>query len=270
MTPIEARGDNSRAEEKSRDEAPGEARPGGSRRQESWYIVSASNRTSAEETLERFDSAKAARKYRGALDHTATHRRESRCIRRALAELPKGSRVLDLPCGAGRLLPELCGMGLAVTAVDSSPHMVELARQAAAGASLDMADSAFVVASIFDTRFGDDDFDAVVCNRLFHHFREPEVRRRALVELRRICRGPIVASFFCSRSIDGLFFHLKQCFRRVKATDRIPISARVFEEDARASGLSVRRWLQTRPAVSKQWYAVLERAAPVETTEHGA
>jgi hypothetical protein len=40
----------------------------------------------------------------------------------------------------------------------------------------------------------------------------------------------------------------------------VPIRPRALEDDARAVGLRVDRWLATRPGISKQCYAVLMRA----------
>lgn len=219
---------------------------------------------SAAETLDRFNTPEAAAKYARALDGTATDRRERQCLQRALVDLPRGAAVLDLPCGAGRLLPFLTGLGYAVTAADSSPHMVELAREHARARSLPMPPDRFIVASVFETPFRDGEFDAVVCNRLLHHFREPAARRAAMRELARISRGPVIVSFFCSRSIDAIVFNLKQTISRRPATDRIPIATRTLIADAAAAGLRVERWLPARPPVSRQWYAVTSRAATVE------
>lgn len=216
--------------------------------------------TSAEETLARFDTPEAAAKYARSLVGTKSHERELRAIATALAGVPRGATVLDLPCGTGRLLATLLSWGYRVTEADSSPHMVERARELAKKQSLQISDEDFVVASVFETGFADDAFDAVVSNRLFHHFREPEVRRKALVELRRIARGPIVASFFSSRSADALIFRLRNALRGKKPMDRIPISPRLFEDDARAAGLRVVRWIAPRPWISKQCYAVLARS----------
>ena len=72
-----------------------------------------------------------------AADHYATrhggHRRdqrEQRCIERALAGVPAGARVLDLPCGVGRLAPMLVKRGYELTQADVSAHMIEKARWA--------------------------------------------------------------------------------------------------------------------------------------------
>jgi hypothetical protein len=123
-----------------------------------------------------------------------------------------------------------------------------------------MPDDRFVVASVFETGFSADQFDATVCNRLFHHFFESEVRRNALRELRRITRGTIVVSFFSSRSMLGTLFGVRDRLRSKRATDRVPISPATLALDADAAGLKVAAWHATRPGVSKQCYAVMQRA----------
>jgi SAM-dependent methyltransferase len=171
---------------------------------------------------------------------------------------PEGSKVVDLPCGTGRLLPLLTDLGFQIVAVDSSHHMIEFARKRTETGGFKQQGQ-FLVASVFATGFKDDTFDAVVCNRLFHHFREPEVRRSALRELSRICTGAIVVSFFCNLALDALVFHLKNLVRRHKPTDRIPIGYSVFARDVDSSGLRIQKSFATRPGISRQWYSVLRR-----------
>lgn len=217
-------------------------------------------RTSADEAYERFNTSDAAVKYTRGLNDTPSHRREISCILRALRGLPRGSSVLDLPCGTGRLLPELIKAGFNVTEADASPHMIDQARMYATVNNVAIADDRFVVASVFNTGFSADQFDAVVCNRLFHHFHEANVRRDALRELRRIAKGRIVVSFFSSRSLLGQIFTIRNRMRSKPATDRVPIMPGVFAADAAAVGLKVLEWRATRAGVSKQCYALLERA----------
>lgn len=213
---------------------------------------------SAIETKDRFGTEAAAQKYARALEGTATHRREERCVRKALAGLGTGARLLDIPSGTSRLLPLLREMGFQVVEADSSPHMIEQGRHYAQGRGL-RDGTEFRVEDALATRFADDSFDVVLCNRLFHHFREAEVRRRCLRELSRICRGPLIVSFFCNFSLDAVSFHLRNRLRRKAATDRIPIPLRTFVGDAAAARLKVTGMMMVRPGLSRQWYARLER-----------
>jgi len=228
--------------------------------------VSSGAVNSAIETKDRFAGKAAAQKYVRALDGTAMHRREERCIRTALAGVGAGARVLDIPSGTSRLLPLLRQMGFRVVEADSSPHMIEQGRQYAERRGI-RDGTEFRVEDAFATRFADHSFDAVLCNRLFHHFREPEVRRRCLCELRRICRGPLIVSFFCSFSFDAVSFHLRHWLRRKAATDRIPIPLRTFVADAAAARLKVTRIRMVCPGISRQWYARLE---PTEEGREGS
>jgi len=210
----------------------------------------------------RFDTEASAHKYAKAQAGTATDRRERRRITQALASVPEGALVLDLPCGAGRLLPFLVDSGYRVVAADVSAHMVEQARKYVAAHALPLTPGDFHVTDVLETGFADDCFDAVVCNRLFHHFSDPAVRRQALRELGRICTGPIVVSFFRDVAYDALTHYLKHRLFRQHAVDRIPISLRTFREDIVAAGLDLQAAMGTRPLISKQWYVLLGRAAP--------
>jgi ubiquinone/menaquinone biosynthesis C-methylase UbiE len=211
------------------------------------------NQDSASVTRARFDSLASSLKYAGALDNTPTHRRELRCINCCLEGVPGGAHVLDLPCGAGRLLPSLVAAGYQVFAADSSAHMLERAKELVGKNGLKNAVE-FGVENVLDTSFADNTFDAVLCNRLFHHFFESEVRVTALRELRRICRGPIVISFFCSQSISSASFLIKNRFRRIPATDRVPVSFKKISADIAAAGLAVELRTATKPLLGKQWY----------------
>jgi hypothetical protein len=58
----------------------------------------------------------------------------------------------------------------------------------------------------------------------------------------------------------GLIFLTRNRLLAKPATDRVPISPGVFAADAKAVGLKVTEWRCTRPGISKQCYALLERA----------
>src|SRR3954469_24791217 len=84
---------------------------------------------SHEAAIQRFDQEEVARKYPTRYGKSWRDRREVRSIVKALAGIPKGSHVLDLPCGTGRLLDVLLQNGYRVTCADCSQHMARLAER---------------------------------------------------------------------------------------------------------------------------------------------
>ncbi|WP_210493472.1 class I SAM-dependent methyltransferase [Patulibacter sp. SYSU D01012] len=100
------------------------------------------------------------------------------------ADLPAGTRVLDVPTGGGlvpRALPP--GHGLDVVAVDLSPVMVERARALAERRGVEGV--RFAVADATAMPFPDADFDVVLSYTGLHCFADPEA---ALREFRRVLR----------------------------------------------------------------------------------
>ncbi|MFV2091133.1 MAG: class I SAM-dependent methyltransferase, partial [Pseudomonadales bacterium] len=81
------------------------------------------------EIRKRFDHEKVAENYlrRKHVRDTPKNRRELACIRRAIASIPEGVTVLDLPTGTGRLIPMLLEHGVRVIAADYSEHMLSAA-----------------------------------------------------------------------------------------------------------------------------------------------
>jgi SAM-dependent methyltransferase len=76
-----------------------------------------------------------------------------------LLALDPGSSVLDVPCGEGRIARQLAGRGYRVTGVDRSPALLDLAKEAATAAGLDIN---WEQRDMRDLPW-DGTFDAVVC-----------------------------------------------------------------------------------------------------------
>ena len=178
--------------------------------------------------------------------------------------MPAGSSILDLPCGSGRLIPLLLERGYQYTGADVSSHMVEAARtkfesltaSADAGA---YAAARFGTEDITSLSYEDDSFDAVIVNRLFHHFTLAETRIAALKELGRVCPGPIIVFFLNTWTLRGIQFHLRHSLDRVKA--RSPITMKEFRTNGAAAGLEMTASYRTRSHYNKEWYAVFRRNA---------
>ena len=75
----------------------------------------------------------------------------------ALLDLPAGARVLDAPCGSGRIAVRLAEQGLAITGIDISEPEIAEARRVAAERG---AEVRFEVRDVRDAPAGG--FDAVV------------------------------------------------------------------------------------------------------------
>jgi ubiquinone/menaquinone biosynthesis C-methylase UbiE len=158
-----------------------------------------------------------------------THRAEQRLARRALARLPPGASVLDLPCGAGRMSLLLFEAGFRVTAADVSPAMADLARERFRSLGLALP---VEVRDLEATGYPDGAFDAVFCFRLFHHFPTDALRARAAAELRRIARSHLVVSYLDARSFTSLrrAWQVRRGWKRASKFTQTPSEMRGFFE----------------------------------------
>ena len=229
------------------------------------HRASSCSETSYQRTLARFSTERAAQKYPAEYRNRRRDQRERRAILSSLRGVPRNSRVLDLPCGTGRLLRLLLDAGYRVTCADSSANMVSLAEtrwrevlRVERGAA--SSEPRFQLQNVMQTEFGDKEFDAVICNRLFHHFAKSETRVQALKELHRIAAGMIVVSFFCSFALDSVRWHAKDGFRRLLGgearQDRRPIPLKAFRDDIHRAGLQMVRAIPVFYGISPMWYVV--------------
>ena len=215
---------------------------------------------------ERFDDPQVALDYLRKKGHLegSKNRREMACIIQGIEGLPEKSKVLDLPCGAGRLLPMMLDKGFEVVASDYSQEMIN----ASEGFYHDQFKStpeksarlSFIQQDILKTTFADNSFDAVICNRLLHHYPEAQLRRSVLAELLRITRpdGRLIVSYFSNFALSALRFHLKNKLKGISPPGRIPIWHSVFEDDYQAAGWKCTAQYPVRHGVSPQTYLKLE------------
>jgi len=189
--------------------------------------------------------------------------REEGCVEKGISDVPEHSLILDLPCGTGKLTWFIRKKGYRVCAADYSESMLDVARKRypeESGESLEgNSEVWFEQQDITAITHPDDAFDATVCNRLLHHFPNPDKRRVMLKELARVTKGPIVVSFFCSESLSAIRFKIKMKLKGLKPERRIPIPLAEFVADAEASGLKVDDVIYTQRWISSQTYVKLSR-----------
>jgi SAM-dependent methyltransferase len=170
-------------------------------------------------------------------------RADERMVCRALEDLPDGSRVLDIPCGTGRITLALGERGFRTVAADYSPFM--LAESEGAAADRCRAD-------VLRLPFCDRAFDAAVCFR-FMQATPPELRIRGLRELGRVARR-VVVNYPNVYSLRAL--------RRFLLGGR-PLSNRVSEAQVQAevasAGLTVLGFSYKRRLLFEDFVVIAER-----------
>lgn len=183
----------------------------------------------------RYASAEGAAAYRSKYEASLTrrwsNRRELVAVRRAIERAQTTGRVLDCPCGAGRLVPTLLGRAEHVTGADLSPAMIVEAR-AALGPQIEAGRVDLLVASADRLPFPDASFDTVVCHRLLHHLSAPAERAGVLRELARVARRRVLVSFSDATTWKARLQRLRGVTRR-----RTILTPGELEAEARAAGL---------------------------------
>jgi 2-polyprenyl-3-methyl-5-hydroxy-6-metoxy-1,4-benzoquinol methylase len=128
------------------------------------------------------------------------HVAEMRLLDRAFALIPSEHRVLDAPCGGGRVTIHLAKKGYRVRAADLSEAMVKIARENIATEHLDCP---VEQQDIEKLTLPDRSVDTIVSFRLFHHFPNQGIRRRVVNELCRVAARNVVLSYFSPLSLTS-------------------------------------------------------------------
>ena len=139
-----------------------------------------------------------ARKYQ--VRKPAKERAELRLVERGFKLIPRG-RVLDAPCGGGRVTLHLAKLGYEVTAADLSDSMIEITRENVAQAGLNIPVEHQDVEKL---TYPDRHFDGVISFRLFHHFPNADIRQRVVRELCRVAKTHVALSYFSPYSYTSV------------------------------------------------------------------
>ena len=128
------------------------------------------------------------------------NRAELKLVARAFRHVPAGT-VLDAPCGGGRVGLLLASKGYQLHSADLSEAMRSIARENFERAGLNIPVDAEDVEQL---TYADQSFDAAICFRLFHHFPDPMIRQRVIMELCRVTRQHVALSYFSPNSVTSI------------------------------------------------------------------
>lgn len=133
---------------------------------------------------------------------------ELQLVERAFRLIPSG-RVLDVPCGGGRVTVLLSQLGYDMSAADYAEPMREITRETLAAKGLNLP---VFKEDIENLSQADRSFDAVVCFRFFHHLPSEQLRRKVVGELCRVARQHVAMSYFNPKTLRAL----EQKLRRLR------------------------------------------------------
>ncbi|MEM7097424.1 MAG: class I SAM-dependent methyltransferase [Pseudomonadota bacterium] len=127
------------------------------------------------------------------------HQLEVNLVEKALAHVPKGLSIMDVPCGGGRFTLYLAQNGYKAQGGDRSETMVEITRDTLSAEGFDGGAQVIDIEAIdMET----DALDAIFCFRLFHHLPEKGLRARVVGEICRVAKDYVVISYFNSRCVN--------------------------------------------------------------------
>jgi 2-polyprenyl-3-methyl-5-hydroxy-6-metoxy-1,4-benzoquinol methylase len=195
----------------------------------------------------------AARRYQ--VRKEGKNRAELRLVDRVFSLMPKRHRVLDLPCGGGRVTVHLAKQGYTVSSADLSESMLAIARENVVKHGLRCAVERQDIERL---TYGDRSFDTVVSFRLFHHFPSAEIRQRAVAELCRVSRQYVALSYFSPASVTSLKRKLRFAMGG-KKPDKHPTSLTEVQRYFELAGFRFVKDFAQMPLIHTLHMAVFER-----------
>ena len=182
------------------------------------------------------------RRYRG-IDQRIVHFLETALVKGWIRQMGSVERILDVPCGYGRMVSTFPQEAKAVGA-DLSMNMLSLAR----------ARYTYVVrASLWTLPFASGSFDVVLCIRVLHHAEIWKNAEKIFAELARVSRKNVIVSVY-----EDTRFH--RMWRKVKGKGRIIF---VEEKDvirlAELTGLRLRDRRHILPFIHAQTFYWFEK-----------
>ena len=188
------------------------------------------------------------------------HDAEMQLLERAFALIPRDHRVLDVPCGGGRVALYLAQKGYKVSAADLSDAMIQIARENfeknGISAKVEKQD-------VESFTFPDRAFDTIVSFRLFHHFPDAAIRARVVRQLCRVAGKNVVLSYFSPLSFTSAKNKLRAALGGKRSTKYATPLAEV-ERYFAAEGFRLEKDFAQLPLVHTLHVAVFKRATPAQ------
>lgn len=201
------------------------------------------------DTAARYDRAEKARQYK---DRNPVRTERELDLLARVWPGKRGETVLDVPCGAGRLLPFLRGVGHRVVQADRAFAMLEQAQERSSEADL-------VQAHALDLPFATKALDGVVMFRFLHHL-PPTAQKAAVAEACRVAQRFAVVSFFHPFSFHHFARRLRDLVAR-RAPSRFATRPKRITGWFEDAGFELQSMVAQLPFAKDLWVATFVRRA---------
>ncbi len=155
-------------------------------------------------------------------------------------------KILDVPCGTGKLGSVLSQYPVQITAGDISESMMKYARGEYAEDKLD----GFAVCDVCDLQFSDSAFDSIVCLRLFQRLPK-ESRLECLKEFARVTKDDLVISYSRSTPWQRLKNALRWVYDRSNPTF-FHLTRQEILDELISAGFEVKNFQHVLPVISSE------------------
>ena len=146
--------------------------------------------------------------------------------------LPLNSKILDLPCGTGRISVFLSQKGYTVTGGDISQSMIKEAYKKTQKLNIDNKLS-FHILDAEQIGCPDKIFDAIVSLRFFGHI-PPKIRIQILKEFKRVCKRYFIIAYYLKDSFQEI---RRRKNRLNKKSDWYPVSLENIDQEMCQAGI---------------------------------
>jgi SAM-dependent methyltransferase len=146
--------------------------------------------------------------YRERLFKRMSTAREYGLLKRLLQSQGHCGMILELPCGGGRLSPQIAPFADLLVEADIAEGQVLYGKRNVTSATPRI----WLTASAFHIPFREGSFDGAVCVRLCHHLPAAIERERLIRELLRVSKRFVIMTFFDYHSVKNLLRRMRQPF----------------------------------------------------------
>lgn len=186
--------------------------------------------------------------------------RDQNLVGKAIRHVGHVERILDVPCGTGRLLRSLASRVSHSVGADISPDMIKFSQLQPSAGDGQKRTIEYIQCDVRSLPFRNDSFDMVLSGRFLHHlFHLSEAERlHVMKEFARVSRRWVLGDFNIRYGLKYYVNKVRSILRGKPLIIQRRTATEVFEELARA-GLSVERIYPVSWFASEKWYILCEK-----------